>query len=87
MFSAILTLQPQSLFAPPHTVSVDVYAHGALGAYDEVIFISVAAIFLVMMGVSWVRARGIELDDPDEAPRTTAPADTPAPAEDRFELR
>ena len=34
-----------------------ILAHGALGAFDEVIFISVAAIFLIMMGISWFISR------------------------------
>jgi hypothetical protein len=61
-------------------------AHGALGPWDEVIFIGVAAVFLVMMGVSWVRSRNTpieddiddeaahvpaEVDDEDRAPRFT----------------
>ncbi len=34
-----------------------VLAHGSLGAYDELIFLSVSIIFFVMMGVSWVISR------------------------------
>lgn len=34
-------------------------AHGALGPYDEIIFLGVAVIFVVMMGVSWVRSRNL----------------------------
>lgn len=36
-----------------------VLAHGALGIWDEVIFISVGVIFLIFMVVSWVRSRNI----------------------------
>lgn len=34
-----------------------ILAHGALGSWDELIFLGVAAIFLTMMGISWVRSR------------------------------
>lgn len=30
-----------------------VLAHGALGIFDELLFIGVAVTFLVMMGISW----------------------------------
>ena len=38
-----------------HTVFI--LAHGALGEWDELIFLSIAAIFLIMMGIAWVRSR------------------------------
>lgn len=34
-----------------------ILAHGSLGNWDEVIFLSVAAIFLIVMGISWVKSR------------------------------
>lgn len=37
-----------------------ILAHGALGEYDEVIFITIIVIFIVMMGISWVRSRGVD---------------------------
>jgi hypothetical protein len=40
-----------------------ILAHGALGVWDEVIFLSVAAIFLIMMGISWIRSRSAPLDE------------------------
>ncbi len=39
-----------------------ILAHGSLGNWDEVIFLSVAAIFLIMMGISWVRSRNVKPD-------------------------
>lgn len=36
-----------------------VLAHGALGIWDEVIFIGVGILFLVFMVISWVRSRAI----------------------------
>jgi hypothetical protein len=32
-------------------------AHGALGYWDEVIFVGVAVVFLLMMGISWLKSR------------------------------
>lgn len=63
-----------------------VLAHGALGIWDEVIFLSVAAIFLAMMGISWVRSRSAETTQ-DDSPVTETdlpPPETPEP--DHFRL-
>lgn len=37
--------------------------HGALGAYDELIFLSIALIFLMMMDVSWLMSRNMEFEE------------------------
>ncbi|MDE2819182.1 MAG: hypothetical protein OXN94_09230 [Chloroflexota bacterium] len=43
---------------------VVILAHGALGPFDEIIFVSIAIIFIVMMGISWARSQGLpELED------------------------
>lgn len=34
-----------------------VLAHGTLGIYDELIMIGAVVIFLIMMGISWVKSR------------------------------
>ncbi|MFN8530061.1 MAG: hypothetical protein U0670_15790 [Anaerolineae bacterium] len=47
-------------------------AHGTLGALDELIFIGVAAIFLIMMGVSWVVARRSASDEDEDAETSDA---------------
>lgn len=47
-------------------------AHGTLGVLDEVIFIGVAAIFLIMMGVSWVIARRSASDEDEETENSDA---------------
>ena len=39
-----------------------ILAHGALGPFDEIIFLSIAVVFLAMMGISWVRSQQL----PDE---------------------
>ncbi|MBL8162197.1 MAG: hypothetical protein JNJ61_09455 [Anaerolineae bacterium] len=59
-----------------------ILAHGALGIWDEVIFLSLAAIFLVMMGISWFRSRAATPEDDIPAPdHATEPQST-----DRFQL-
>jgi hypothetical protein len=61
-----------------------ILAHGSLGDWDEIIFISVAFIFLVMMGISWVKSRATtpELDDS----ATTASTDSPDEKPGHFRL-
>lgn len=39
-----------------------ILAHGALGPYDELILLGAVAIFLVFMGISWVRSRNTRPD-------------------------
>jgi len=52
-----------------------ILAHGALGAFDEIIFLGVAAIFLVMMGVSWFTSRNSAQNTDLETNDTTTTAD------------
>lgn len=62
-------------------------AHGALGYWDEIIFLSIIVIFLVMMGVSWFRSRSMDFDDeltPAPKPKETVHPGTSDDA--RFEL-
>jgi hypothetical protein len=39
-----------------------ILAHGALGIWDEVVFVVIAAIFFIMMGISWVKSRNTRPD-------------------------
>lgn len=61
-------------------------AHGALGPWDELIFLSVFVIFIIIMGVSWVRSRAVGDADLDDAPQA---AENPATddEDDRFALK
>ena len=62
-----------------------VLAHGALGYWDEMIFIGVAVVFIVVMGISWVKSRNTEPDfaqPPPESDSTEPESDAP----DHFEL-
>jgi len=60
-------------------------AHGALGSWDEIIFLSVAAIFLIMMGISWIRSRTATFDEPEESTPETPTSESESEA-DRFRL-
>ncbi len=57
-----------------------VLAHGALGAFDEIIFLSIALVFVVMMALSWLRSQQLP-DEDDEAA-----AESWANDEQHFEL-
>lgn len=62
-----------------------VLAHGALGPFDEIIFLGVAAIFLVMIGISWLKSRNL----PPEFDESQTPVEAAAPGPttpDRFRL-
>jgi hypothetical protein len=65
-----------------------ILAHGALGAWDEIIFLGVAVIFLSMMAISWVKNRNnapILDDEPAPSPQSESkPADDAET--DRFRL-
>jgi hypothetical protein len=50
-----------------------ILAHGALGALDEVIFFAIAAIFLIMMGISWFSSRRRPHAPPSNTPADTEP--------------
>lgn len=61
-------------------------AHGALGPWDELIFLSVFVIFIIIMGVSWVRSRA--LGDGDLEAETIAHESPEAEdGDDRFALK
>ncbi len=65
-----------------HTVFI--LAHGSLGEWDELIFLSIAAIFLIMMGISWVRSR---VSTPEALEEPIDPTSTAAPnTDERFPL-
>lgn len=63
-----------------------ILAHGALGEYDELIEFFVAAIFLTLMGISWVKSRNtrpnFDQQEQSENREFTEPSDEP----DRFSL-
>jgi hypothetical protein len=49
-------------------------AHGALGWFDEILFIGVGLGFLAMMALSWLRSRQLpDADDPISQSEPSAP--------------
>lgn len=54
-----------------------VLAHGALGPFDEIIFLGVGVVFFVLMGVSWLRSRDQAADDVPPSPQPETPGITP----------
>lgn len=54
-------------------------AHGALGIYDELLFLGVAVIFVVMMGISFVRSRNQPPRLPEEPETPDSPTQGEAP--------
>jgi hypothetical protein len=60
-------------------------AHGALGPFDEIIFLGVGVVFLVMMGISWLKSRNVPPEfDESQATAESQSADPAQP--DRFKL-
>jgi hypothetical protein len=59
-------------------------AHGALGPWDEIIFVAVAVVFVAMMAISWLRSRSdageSDLDEADTSEKAKVD-------ENRFELK
>lgn len=64
-----------------------ILAHGALGPFDELIFLGVGVIFLVMMGISWLKSRNVqpEFDEPNTPEQAQPKTDEPE-SPDRFKL-
>ncbi|MEO8610003.1 MAG: hypothetical protein ABI690_19070 [Chloroflexota bacterium] len=66
-----------------------ILAHGALGGWDELIFLGVGAIFITMMGISWVKSRNstVPLEEPEKTvPSEPAPTESDTDSPDHFRL-
>ncbi|MEL6403803.1 MAG: hypothetical protein AAFN11_02355 [Chloroflexota bacterium] len=64
-----------------------ILAHGALGWYDELVFLGIVVIFAGMMFVSWFRSRGMDYEDTDLMPQQkTKNTDDPITSDERFQL-
>jgi hypothetical protein len=48
-----------------------ILAHGLLGAWDELIYVSIAGVFVAFMAISWIRSRN-QPPDEEEAPASSA---------------
>lgn len=62
-----------------------ILAHGALGAVDEIVFLTVAFIFVAMMVISWLRTRNLPPDEASVSPEQ--PDSGKADSREHFELR
>lgn len=60
-------------------------AHGILGPWDDLIFLGVAVVFLVIMGISWIYSRTFvaELEEEDQSETTSQEN---AESSDQFKL-
>lgn len=63
-----------------------ILAHGALGIFDELIFIGIAVIFISMMGVTWFRSQNMEPDLEDEPEPENKPRRKQSESPDHFTL-
>ncbi len=50
-----------------------ILAHGALGPFDEIIFLGIAVVFLGMMGVSWLRSQQLEAEEFEDGEQANSP--------------
>lgn len=68
-----------------------VLAHGALGPFDELLFILIGAVFVGLMVLAWIRSRNSVPEENDAPanplPVSTEPASSPTDARpDHFPL-
>jgi len=61
-----------------------ILAHGALGTFDEMIFLGIAVVFMGLMGVSWFKSRNIPDEIEEETTDSTPEQEPESP--DRFRL-
>lgn len=59
-----------------------ILAHGLLGPFDEIIYISIAGVFVAFMALSWIRSR----NQPPEEEQQPAPTDEQPNTPDHFRL-
>lgn len=59
-----------------------ILAHGALGWWDELIFLGIIVIFIGMMIVSWFRSRDMEFEQNDLLPQDAPASHDPDQASD-----
>ncbi|MBZ0299759.1 MAG: hypothetical protein K8J31_08470, partial [Anaerolineae bacterium] len=68
------------LFCGKEETMYIILAHGALGSWDEVIYLSIAVIFVGFMAISWLRSRNQTIDE--DPPVETSDQ----PSSDHFKL-
>ena len=66
---------------------IPILAHGALGPYDELIFLAGGVVFVAMMILSWLRSRSSIPTDPTEQTSVNIDDSIQAPdQEQRFRM-
>lgn len=63
-----------------------ILAHGALGWYDELVFLGIIVIFFGMMFVSWFRSRSMDYEQTDLMPESPTNETSDADSAERFQL-
>lgn len=63
-----------------------ILAHGALGWYDELVFLGIIVIFFGMMFVSWFRSRSMDYEQTDLMPESPTNETSDADSTERFQL-
>ncbi|GAB5494560.1 MAG: hypothetical protein Phog2KO_47750 [Phototrophicaceae bacterium] len=63
-----------------------ILAHGALGWYDELVFLGIIVIFFGMMFVSWFRSRGMDYEETDLMPEAPQSELSEVDSAERFQL-
>jgi hypothetical protein len=63
-----------------------ILAHGALGPYDELIMLGAVVVFLIMMGISWVKSRNTRPEF-EQAREDDAQSEAVEPREDAEHFR
>lgn len=66
---------------------VVILAHGLLGGFDEIIFVSIALVFVGMMGISWYRSQQMIDDEADDNPDDSAQDTSDDEQSEHFELK
>ncbi len=65
-----------------------ILAHGALGAFDELVFLGIALVFVGMMAVSWYRSQHIILEEDEKPKKDNQDEEAHVQTEaERFELK
>jgi hypothetical protein len=59
-----------------------VLAHGALGSFDELLFLAVAVVFVVLMVIAWIRSRNSSVDEEVDSAEGSIPTATSEPVPD-----
>ncbi|MEM9950868.1 MAG: hypothetical protein AAF846_04665 [Chloroflexota bacterium] len=65
---------------------ISILAHGALGWYDELVFLGIIVIFTGLMFVSWFRSRGEDYDETDLMPNSPQSDVQSLDSSERFQL-